>query len=254
MGLVRVLAIADAVSPVIYSENFPRNLPPFDVILAAGDLPGHLLEFVATKTRTPPVYVIGNHANAYLRGEDSDEVRLPGGCINAHRRIVQVGGVIVAGLEGCARYRPGPHQYGQAEYHAMAALMAPQLLWNRARRGRAVDVLLTHAPPPGPHEGEDWPHRGVHAFEAFHRLWRPQVHVHGHVHLSGANAPRRYVTSHGVRVINAFEFTLFEVEVPGRSTEDPRQDGAAAASDTGLDIGAGIEGSPTQMPEPPATS
>jgi hypothetical protein len=62
------------------------------------------------------------------------------------------------------------------------------------------------------------------------------------------------VTSHGVRVINAFEFTLFEVEVPGRSTEDPRQDGAAAASDTGLDIGAGIEGSPTQMPEPPATS
>jgi uncharacterized protein len=253
MGLVRVLAIADAVSPVIYSENFPRNLPPFDVILAAGDLPGHLLEFVATKTRTPPVFVIGNHANAYLRGEDHDEVRLPGGCINAHRRIVQVAGVIVAGLEGCARYRPGPHQYGQAEYHAMAAMMTPQLLWNRARHGRAVDVLLTHAPPPGPHEGVDWPHRGVHAFEVFHRLWRPQVHVHGHVHLSGANAPRRYVTSSGVRVINAFEFTLFEIEVPGRGGDAAARGGA----DGGLDIGAGIEGghrSPTPTPDGPTTS
>jgi uncharacterized protein len=251
MGLVRVLAIADAVSPVIYSENFPRNLPPFDVVLAAGDLPGHLLEFVATKTRTPPIYVIGNHANAYLRGEDPDEVRLPGGCVNAHRRVVRLGGLIVAGLEGCARYRPGPHQYGQAAYHAMAAAMAPQLLWNRARHGRAVDVLLTHAPPPGPHEGADWPHRGVHAFEAFHRLWRPQVHVHGHVHLSGANAPRRYVTASGVRVINAFEFTLFEVEVPGhgRSAEDE-----PVRVDV-LDLGAGIEdGASRTSPTGPATS
>jgi len=222
VGVVRVLALADAVSPVVYSENFPRNLPPFDVVLAAGDLPGHLLEFVATKTRTPPVYVIGNHANAYLRGEDPDEVRLPGGCINAHRRVVEVGGLLIAGLEGCARYRPGPHQYGQFAYHAMAAGMAPQLLWQRARRGRAVDVLLTHAPPPGPHAGADWPHRGVEAFARFHRAWRPQVHVHGHVHLSGANAPRRYVAPGGVQVINAYEFALFEVVVPDR--------GAAASS------------------------
>ena len=216
VGVVRVLAISDAVSPVIYSENFPGNLPPFDVVLGAGDMPGHVLEFVATKTRTPPVYVVGNHANAYLRpSENPDEVRLPGGCINAHRRVVRVGGLLVAGLEGCARYRPGPHQYGQAAYHAMVAGMTPQLAWHRARHGRAVDELLTPAPPEGPHAGDDWPHRGVPAFNRFHHLWRPQVHVHGHVHLSGANAPRSYVTARGVRVINAFEFTLFEVEVPG---------------------------------------
>jgi hypothetical protein len=32
--------------------------------------------------------------------EDPDEVRLPGGCINVHRRVVRIGGLIVAGLEG----------------------------------------------------------------------------------------------------------------------------------------------------------
>ena len=232
MGVVRVLAIADAVSPVIYSENFPGNLPPFDVVLAAGDLPGHLLEFVATKTRTPPVYVIGNHANAYLRGEDPDEVRLPGGCINAHRRVVEVGGLVIAGFEGCARYRPGAHQYAQWQYHAMAAAV-PQLLWHRARRGRAVDVLLTHAPPPGPHAGDDWPHRGVTAFQRFHERWRPRVHVHGHVHLSGANAPRRYLTRGGVQVVNAFEFTLSEVAVPdlpGRGTSPTPPSASSHAS------------------------
>ena len=214
MGVVRVLAVSDAVSPVVYSQNFPANLPPFDVVLGAGDLPGHVLEFIATKTRTPPVYVIGNHGNAYLRGEDPEELRLPGGCISAHRRVVRVAGLLIAGLEGCARYRPGPHQYSQAAYQLMAAAMAPQLLWNRARYGRAVDVLLTHAAPVGPHAGTDWPHRGVAAFNRFHALWRPQVHVHGHVHLSGANAPRRHVAPGGVRVINAYEFATFEVSVP----------------------------------------
>ena len=211
----RILAVADAVSPVVYSENFPANLPPFDAVLCAGDLPGYLLEFMATKLRIPPVYVIGNPGNAYLRSADEpDEVRLPGGCINAHRRVVEVGGLLVAGIEGSARYRPGPHQYTERAMSAMVASLTPRLLLNRLRHGRAVDVLLTHAPPKGPHEGSDYAHRGVAAFNRFHRLWRPRLHVHGHVHLSGANAPREYVTQGGVRVVNAFEFALIDLGEP----------------------------------------
>jgi uncharacterized protein len=212
---VRILAVADAVSPVIYSENFPGNLPPFDLVLAAGDFPGHVLEYMATKLRVPPVYVIGNHANAYLRSaEDPDALRLPGGCLNAHRRVIEVGGVLIAGIEGSARYRPGPHQYSEAEMQLLAASMAPALLANRLRFGRAVDVLLTHAAPLGPHAGRDHAHRGVAAFNLFHRLWRPRLHVHGHVHLSGANAPREYRSEHGVRVVNAFEFVLIDLDAP----------------------------------------
>jgi uncharacterized protein len=220
-GATRILAVADAVSPVVYSERFPGNLPPFDVVLCAGDLPGYLLEFMATKLRTPPVYVIGNHGNAYLRSaDDPAEVRLPGGCINAHRRVVEVAGLLIAGIEGSARYRPGPHQYSERELSVMVASLTPRLLLNRYRYGRAVDVLLTHAPPKGPHEGSDYAHRGVPAFNRFHRRWRPRLHVHGHVHLSGANAPRQYVTDDGVRVVNAFEFALIDLAeaTAGRSS------------------------------------
>ncbi len=207
---MRVLAIADAVSPIIYSQNFPNNLPEFDLVVSAGDMPGHVLEFIATKLKIPPVYVLGNHANAYIRNSDTDEVSLPGGCINAHRRIVEINGILIAGIEGSARYRPGPHQYTEWQMATMVRALTPRLLMNKWRKGRAVDILLTHAPPKGQHEGKDFPHRGVAAFNKFQKRWKPRIHIHGHVHLNGANAPREYVTEEGIRVINAFEFTLIE--------------------------------------------
>lgn len=210
---MRILAIADAVSPVIYSENFPDNLPPFDLVLSAGDMPGHVLEFLATKLRTPPVYVLGNHGNGYIYDAETDRIALPGGCINAHRRVVEVGGVLIAGIEGSARYRPGPQQYSEWQMAGHGLALTPQLWWNRRRKGRAVDILLTHAAPKGPHEGEDYPHRGVRAFNRFVELWQPRLHVHGHVHLSGVNAPREYETEQGVRVVNAFEFTLIDIDL-----------------------------------------
>lgn len=208
---MRVLAIADTVSPFVYSPRFPHNLPPFDVVVSAGDMPGHVLEFLATKLTVQPLYVMGNHANGYLRRSCDDRLVRPGGCIDVHRRVVDHHGLIVAGIEGSPRYRPGPHQYQDWEMSWMAAWLTPRLLWNRTRKGRALDLLLTHAAPKGPHEGADRPHRGVAAFNRLHRWWRPRVHVHGHVHLRGANAPREYVTDEGVRVINAYGFTVFEL-------------------------------------------
>ena len=210
---MRILAVADAVSPVVYSERFPQNLEPIDLVLSAGDMPGHVLEYMATKLKVPPVFVLGNHGNGYLRDQTGERMSLPGGCINVHRRVVEVGGLIIAGVEGSARYRPGDQQYSEFEMKLHCWSLTPRLLWNRLTKGRAVDILLTHAPPQGPHEGSDYPHRGVPAFNAFLRRWKPKLHVHGHVHLSGANAPREYVTEEGVRVINAFEFTL--IELPG---------------------------------------
>jgi uncharacterized protein len=231
---MRILAIADAVSPLVYSERFPRSLPAFDVVLSAGDMPGHVLEFIATKLRSPPVYVLGNHGDAYLRSdEDPDSVRLPGGCINAHRRVVEVGGLLVAGVEGSARYRPGPHQYSELAMQRHVLALTPQLLLRRWRRGRSVDVLLTHAPPCGPHAGSDYAHRGVGAFNAFHRRWRPLLHVHGHVHLSGANAPRRYLTPEGVTVVNAYECTVIDLAQlrAARAHRDAHERRAAPGAD-----------------------
>ena len=195
----------------MYSQNFPGNLGKLDLILSAGDMPGYLLEFLATKSTVPPVFVFGNHAYGKVRDPETEELRPPGGCIDAHLKVVEVGGLLIAGVEGSLRYKEGPYQYSQRQFSAMTRQLYPRLRWNRWRRGRAVDVLLTHAPPKGPNEGQDRVHEGVRAFNEFHRLWRPTLHVHGHVHLVGANAPREYVTEEGVRVVNAFQFTVVEL-------------------------------------------
>lgn len=218
---LRILAVSDAVSPFVYSSNFPDNLPPIDLILAAGDMPGYVLEFLATKSTLRPLYVLGNHANGYVRDPDTNETRLPGGCINLHRRVIEYKGLLIAGFEGSPRYRPGEHQYREWEFERFAWQMAPALRFNQWRRGRAVDILLTHAAPVGPHAGEDYPHRGVPAFNRFHARWKPKLHVHGHVHLNGANAPRQYVTEDGVTVINAFEFTLIDWPLQANTTPQP---------------------------------
>ena len=132
---MRVLAIADEVSPFIYTGSFPNNLPPFDLVLSAGDMPGHVLEFIATRlTTTQPVYVLGNHHNEYLRRDDPEtaqQVQLPGGCINAHGRVLEFNGVLIAGFEGSPRYRPGPHQYREWQMQLMTRKLTPQLLWNQ---------------------------------------------------------------------------------------------------------------------------
>ena len=213
-------------SPFVYSQNFPDNLPPFDLVVCAGDMPGHVLEFLATKLVVRPVYVVGNHHNAYLRDSVTGELRLPGGCINAHGRVFEHRGVRFAGLEGSLRYRPGPHQYTEAQMEWMALKMAPRLWLERRRSGHAVDVLLTHAAPKGPNEGDDFVHRGVPAFNRIHRWWRPRLHIHGHVHLDGANAPREYTTDEGVRVVNAFEFTILDLDL-GPDTANTRAGEAA---------------------------
>ncbi len=196
-------------SPVLDSERFPGNLPPFDLVVSAGDIPGHLLEYLADRLDYPPVYVMGNHAHGYVREDGA--LRPPGGCLNAHGKVVEVKGVRIAGFEGSPRYRPGPHQYTERQFRHQLWRMQLPLRRNLLRYGRGADILLTHAAPAGPHAGSDWPHRGIPAFNLFHRLYRPLVHVHGHVHLIGANAPREYVTDEGVRVINAFDFTLIEL-------------------------------------------
>ncbi len=208
---MKILAIADAVAASVGSADFPATLPPFDLLVAAGDVPGHVLDFLATRLTTPPVYVHGNHALDDLR-DPHDGARHPvGGCLDAHGRVLAHQGLLIAGIEGSLRYRPGPYQYTPRQMAWHALRLTPPLAWQRWRHGRRLDVLLTHAAPEGPHAGDDRPHHGVAAFNRLHRWWRPRVHIHGHVHRHRADMRREYVSPEGVRVINAYGVTLVDL-------------------------------------------
>jgi uncharacterized protein len=207
---VRILALSDQVHPFIYQARFPGNMPPLDLIVMAGDLPGSYIEFVATKATVPVVYVHGNHTEEYLQ-DYLGNLSLPGGAINAHGRVVEVAGLCIAGWGGCPRYneRSGPGQYTEGEAKGRVLGWWPQLTWHKLR-GKSVDLLLSHAPPLGPHAGSDYAHRGSDSLNLFHKLYQPKLHIHGHVHLYEAQPKREYLDG-TTRVINAFEYTLIEL-------------------------------------------
>ena len=88
-------------------------------------------------------------------------------------------------------------------------LLTPYLLVNRAFYGRYLDILITHAPPLGIHDGEDFAHRGFRALLGFMHRFRPRYLLHGHTHLYRGDdtADTRYLDTD---IVNVYPFRVIE--------------------------------------------
>jgi Icc-related predicted phosphoesterase len=86
--------------------------------------------------------------------------------------------------------------------------LMPALLWNRVRYGRYLDILITHSPAFGIHDGQDPAHRGFRAFLRFMARFRPRYLLHGHHHIQRAEVCQtRYLQT---EVINVYPFRVIE--------------------------------------------
>jgi hypothetical protein len=212
MAHKRILVVADMIHPYIYRDAFPDGLGRIDLVLCAGDLPGYYMEFIATRLPVPVVYVHGNHGEEKVKDYLGHFVP-PSGVENAHGRIVRAAGLTIVGWGGAPKYRDnGEGQYTGAEVRIGLGKLALQLWWNQRRTGKALDIFLTHAPPPGPHAGQDYAHRGCREIGEFTKRYRPAMHVHGHVHAYEGKKVE-YISAEGTRVINAYGYQLLELPV-----------------------------------------
>lgn len=198
----RVMVIADMVHPYVYRSGFPQGLPPLDLVLSAGDIPGYFLEFLASTLTVPVVYVPGNHNDEYIN--EGSGRHLPQGVINADGRVVSEAGLKIAGWGGVPRYRDGENQYTPAQ----ARWGLGKLAW-RARGG--VDIFLTHAPPTGPHAGSDYAHRGCEFINGFIQKRRPKLVVHGHIHEYEGKKVSYTDEASGAQVLNAYGYHILEL-------------------------------------------
>lgn len=177
---MKILAVSDQVVDRIY-ELIPRgHFAGTKMVLSCGDLPYAYLEYMVTLLNVPVFYVPGNH-------DPADRPNVEGahaaGCVNLDLRSVECQEVLLAGLGGSIRYRPDAvNQYTQQEAYLRAFRMVPALLRNRARYGRALDILVTHSPPFGVHDDDSSAHRGLKAINWLLRWARPRFHLHGHLH------------------------------------------------------------------------
>ena len=91
--------------------------------------------------------------------------------------------------------------------------MGFSLLLNRLRKGRYLDILITHAPPYGIHDEVDVCHLGFQALLTFMKRFRPRYLLHGHVHRYGNEAWRtQYLDT---EVINVFPSCVIELRAHG---------------------------------------
>jgi Icc-related predicted phosphoesterase len=72
--------------------------------------------------------------------------------------------------------------------------------------------VVTHAPPKGLGDGEDYAHRGCEAFVELLDKYKPRYLIHGHVHLSYGHEIPREMTYNDTRIINAYERYAIDVE------------------------------------------
>ena len=219
--MVRVLAVADEVNDAIWGARAAALAP--DLVLAAGDLPWDYLEFLASVTDRPVVFVPGNHDPAvvdarlsrsgqYLRAGMPCDPPRPIGCLGVDGTVLDAAGLRIAGLGGCVRYRPGPNQYSQKEFRRRAAKLLRRVARLQRRSPGPVDILLTHAPPRGLGDEDDRPHIGIEALHDVLAQLTPRWHLHGHIHPFGHVRPDRRVGDTTIR--NVVPYRMFEIPIP----------------------------------------
>ena len=198
---MKVLAIADEESKLLWDYFDKSYLEGIDLILSCGDLKPQYLSFLASFTHVPILYVHGNHDERY------DTVP-PEGCICIEDQIYVHEGVRILGLGGSMRYKPGKNQYTESEMRRRVRRM-----WWKLWRNRGFDILLTHSPAYQLNDDNDLPHRGFEAFRNLMDKYKPAYFVHGHVHLNyGRKFPRLSVYNE-TQVINAYEKYIFDIDV-----------------------------------------
>lgn len=187
---MRILAVSDKEDPVLASRLSSGGIDHPNVVISCGDLRPSYLDYVATVSNAPLLFVRGNH--------DTDErgyADMGGTALD--RRVVTVGGVRIAGLDGSLDYREGIVGYSEAEMrrHMLRLLLA-------ARLAGGVDVLVTHAPARGHGDLDDLPHRGFECLNWLLGRLRPRLMLHGHVHLDYGRIARERTHPCGTRIVN----------------------------------------------------
>jgi uncharacterized protein len=96
----------------------------------------------------------------------------------------------------------------------------PRMLWNRLRHGRALDILVTHAPSRDVGDREDPAHRGFQILRNLIRWAKPRYHLHGHVHLYD-RSEGHIRTLHDTEVINVYPYQRLDLELAHLPDAEP---------------------------------
>ncbi len=223
---MRILCISDTTRSLAFSSRVGEIYKDVDLILSAGDMPLESYDYVSTLLHSDLLYVYGNHnlkdwrkavlhEHGFIEGvSDSYNIKFYGFMIDGKCYRDPKSGLLIAGLGGSMLYNGGDSQYSERQMMRRILRLVPQLLYNKRRYGRYLDILVTHAPPYGIGDGNDLCHRGFKTLVGFIDRFRPKYVLHGHIHLDDRNAPR--IRERGnTKIINVYASYLLEDDTLG---------------------------------------
>ena len=196
---MKILALADEECPALWEYYVPGRLKEYDLIISCGDLKAKYLSFLVTMGRAPVLYVHGNHDENYKRVA-------PEGCDCIEDKIIVYNGLRILGLGGSPWYRPGDHQYTEKQMRKRIRKLRFKLWWHKG-----VDIVVTHAPPTGLGDAEDYAHRGFDCLVDLIEKYKPKYLLHGHVHMNYGDTVVREKTLGDTKIINAWQRYEFEI-------------------------------------------
>jgi len=144
--------------------------------------------------------VRGNHDIIY------DETP-PLGCENIDGKVVVYKGIKILGLEGSMWYGGKGVEYTEGQMRWKVRKLAFKI-WKKG----GVDIVLTHAPPKGIHDGKDLCHTGFSSFLRLIEKYKPQYFIHGHTHKSYSYSKETVTVIGKTKVVNACGYYIFEIE------------------------------------------
>lgn len=201
---MKLLCVSDTVmQPLENAANLRRRYHDVEAVVSCGDMPAAYLDFISTILGKPLLYVRGNHDEMYAD--------TPPGGTDLHNQIVEFGGLTFVGIEGSIKYNRGEIQFTQVEMHSLVIKLAVRLKYWQMVKGRGIDVLVTHSPARGIHEGEDFPHQGFEAFLRLMQWFKPRYMIHGHVHTWDRRKTVR-TEYHGTQILNINPYIVLDIE------------------------------------------
>ena len=208
---MNILSVSDTVVPVIYSPLVCEKFSDVACVIGCGDLPYFYQEYIISSLNVPLFFVHGNH-DSEVEYSDHGECTYPHGGTNLHQKVIRYNGLLMAGVQGSIFYSKSSNfQYSQEQMWWSVIKLVPGLLWNRFFYGRYLDIFVTHAPCWGIHDGPDYPHIGIKAFRWLVQVFKPQIHLHGHIHVYHPNAITE--TQFGAtKVINTYGYKMIKVD------------------------------------------
>jgi Icc-related predicted phosphoesterase len=203
---MKILCISDRVETTLYGPSLNHYASGVEAVISCGDLPFSYLEYIVTFLGVPVYYVLGNHDPA------PDGKEHPEGCIPLDGEVVDIGGVLVAGLSGSRMYSGGPNQYTERQMRRRARALSWRIRLRKLLGRPAPSVFVTHSPAFGLGDREDHAHVGFESFLEIMDRHEPELWLHGHVHLYGPDQEKQRVTKRGgTNILNVFGHKFIEV-------------------------------------------